>query len=392
MSSLTEKQIDFIKSDLSSRPVSRSFLFNEWIDHICSDVESLMQKGMGFEEAYHCISNEMLDDEAREAHTEVQTFLNHKYVRIKKILYLSVIVFAISWLINFQGAANWAGLVSFFILSLVYLRVSTDFCKERKIRRSRMILSLLAFLSFLGTVSGILLLFLNRNYGVSTRGHGVDLTVFAWFFFSVLCLIYYIREWRLSIEKDESRKIRLFVWISGINVGLAAISVATFPLYHLVKDYLFFFILFLLGFNLVMLLLLLLTRSMINTLIVSLITGSFMIIFIHSHFRSQLPGGKPKLHEYTLRVAPEGSAGQEKLFLHMYYGSFPDQPFTVPLKQQEGSVYQITMPSYAFRGYLYYRIERDSSNAMEYFRTRKQLDSIYLRIPRQQMYNLKLPD
>ncbi len=165
-----------------------------------------------------------------------------------------------------------------------------------------MILSLLAFLSFLGTVSGILLLFLNRNYGVSTRGHGVDLTFFAWFFFSVLCLIYYVREWHLSIEKGESRKIRLFVWISGINVGLAAISVATFPLYHLVKDYLFFFILFLLGFNLVMLLLLLRTRSMINTLIVSLITGSFMIIFIHSQFRSQLPGGKPKLHEYTLMV------------------------------------------------------------------------------------------
>ena len=49
MSCLTQEQIEFIRSDLEKRSVSRSFLFNEWIDHICCDVESLINKGIAGE-------------------------------------------------------------------------------------------------------------------------------------------------------------------------------------------------------------------------------------------------------------------------------------------------------------------------------------------------------
>jgi hypothetical protein len=51
MACLTKEQIEYIRRDLKSRRVSRSFLFEEWVDHVCCDVETLLNKGIPFEEA-----------------------------------------------------------------------------------------------------------------------------------------------------------------------------------------------------------------------------------------------------------------------------------------------------------------------------------------------------
>jgi len=134
--------------------------------------------------------------------------MNHRYVGIKKLLLFAFLVFAAGWAVNLQGAGHWTGLASFCILGFVYLRISLDFYRKRRIHQINTLLSAFSLISFLGTVSGILLIFLNRNYGVSTKGHGVDLTVFGWFFFSVQCLIYYAREYRSAIESKEIKKFR----------------------------------------------------------------------------------------------------------------------------------------------------------------------------------------
>ena len=168
---------------------------------------------------------------------------------------------------------------------------------------------------------------------MSTRGHGVDLTVLGWFFFSLLCLLYYSGEARSAIEPGEIKKLKWLAWLSGTNLFLAAVSIATFPLYHMVKNYIFFLILFILGFDLLVLGILVAARSMKNTLAVSLILGSFMIVFIHSHFRTKLPGGKPKLYELTLQVSPGPSTLGDSLYIYMYYEHFADRPLTLPLNK-----------------------------------------------------------
>jgi hypothetical protein len=389
MACLNKDQIEFIKYDLKRRSVSRSFLFNEWVDHICCDVESMMNKGVSFEDAYGHISLERPDSDISTAHKDVQQFLNHKYVGIKKLLLFAFGLFAASWIINLQGAGQWLGLLAFLILGIVYLRISFDFFSKRNIPKGNTGLSVLALLSFLGTVSGILLIFLFRNFGFNTRGHGVDLTVFGWFFFSLLCLIFYRGESKSAIEPGEIRKMRWLGWLSAFNLILAAISIATFPLYHMVKDYLFFLILFILGFDLLVLVLLFATRSMKNTLAVSLILGSFMIVFIHSHFRTKLPGGKPKLYELTLQVSPQPTLNSDRYYISMYYENHPDRPITLPLSKIGKNLYEITMPSYAYRGYLFYGISKDSTGAAEYFHTTTSIDSILLKIPNKKIYQLK---
>jgi len=389
MACLNKEQIEFIRDDLRKRSVSRSFLFNEWVDHVCCDVETMMNKGVPFEEAYGQISRKKLESDIISAHKDVQQFLNHRYVGIKKVLLFAFLLFAASWLINLQGIGSWMGLLSFIILSIVYLRISVDFFSKRHVRKVNTWLSVLALLAFVGTLSGIILIFLFRNFGISTRGHGVDLTVFGWFFFSLLCLVYYTGEFKSAIEPGEIKKMRWLVWLSGTNLFLAAVSIATFPLYHLVKNYLFFLILFILGFDLLVLAILFATRSMKNTLAVSLILGSFMIVFIHSHFRTKLPGGKPKLYELTLQVTTEPAESSDRYYISMYYENYPDKPFTLPLRRSSKNLHEITMPSYAYRGYLYYGITTDSTGAEEYFRSTRDIDSVLLRIPNKKIYQLQ---
>jgi len=389
MAILSKEQIDYIRSNLKKRSLSRSFLYNEWVDHVCCDVEILMNKGMNFNDAYDQVLRDKPELEVKDAHSSVQQFLNHKYVMIKKILFIAFIVYAISWIINFGGLPNWVGLVSFLILGSVYLKISGDFFSKRRIMRINILLSVFALLAAIGIITGILLLFLNWNLGINTRGHSVDLTVFGWFFISVLCLIYYFQEWRSSIDKTEVRKILLFTWVSGINVFLAAVSIATFPLYRFVNEYLFILIGIILCFDILVLTVMLITKSMKNTLAVAMVIGSFMIVFIHSPFRSKLPGGKPKMHEYTLQYTPRTTPHAEQtLYLFMVYKEFPGNPFAIPLRQQADKYYQVTIPSYAFEGYLYYGIEKDSSDAMQYFVNAEQLDSVYINIPKQKTYYL----
>ncbi len=389
MSCLSKEQIEFIRSDLKNRKVSRSFLFEEWVDHVCCDVESLMNKGVSFDDAFRQVAGNANENGVKSAHITVQQFLNHRYVGIKKLLLFAFLVFASSWVINVQGTGNWVGLVSFIILGIVYLRISIDLFRKRFIHKVNILLSVFSMISFLGTISGILLIFLNRDYGMSTRGHGVDLTVFAWFFYSLVCMIYYIREYRSAIEKKELKKTGYFISLAAFNVFLAAISIASFPLYHFVQGYLFYLIGFILGFNLLTIVVLLFTRSMKNTLILTLILGSFMIVFIHSPFRSKLPGGKPRLHQISLQISTEESIPIEKLYITMYYDRFPDKPITLPLRKSGSGSFGITMPSYAYKGYLYYAVKIDSINAVQYLSQPVDLDSIKINVPHEKTYQLK---
>ncbi len=388
MACLNNKQIEYIRNDLKNRNISRSFLFDEWIDHVCCDVETLMGKGTGFEEAYRRVAGETSTEQVKSAHRTVQQFLNHRYVGIKKLLFLAFLVFACSWIVNVEGLGAWIGLVSFLVLVLVYLRVSLDFLRKRFVHRINILLSLLSFLSFLGILSGILLIFLSRKFGISTRGHGVDLTVFGWFFFSLLCLVYYLREYRASIDRKDLKKSGWFTTLAAFNVFLAALSIASFPLYRYVQAYLFFLIGFILGYNVLAILALLFTRSMKNTLILSLVIGSFMIVFIHSPFRSKLPGGKPKMHQLTLQYTPQQDSRQDGLYITMYYDRFPDKPITLPLRKTGEQTYSITMPSYAYQGYLFYKILPDSVDAGQFFSRAKEVDSVQLKIPNKKIYQL----
>jgi hypothetical protein len=391
MSTLTSEQIEFIRKELKEKPTSRSFLFNEFVDHICCDIESLMEKGMSFEKAYQRVTGSCADEEITTAHHETARFLNAKFIWIKKILYLSATIFIISWIINLPVMANLTGLISFLVLGTVFLKVGIDFLREGRLAYINIPLSILGFLSFLGITVGITLIFLNRNYGTDTRGHGVDAMVFGWFFFSVLCLVYFIREYKTSIEQVSRRRNKLFTWLAGLNVVLSLLSIASFPLFPVVGDYLFYFIIFILATDLVIIIWLAVKRYFKYILIAALFTGSFMLVFIHSHFRYKLPGGQPKMHTISVNVEPAEPAEQDVLYLYFYYDQHPDHKFTIPMRRSPAGYFTNAWPSYPYKGYLIYMVAKDSIDAGRAFgEQRYPIDSILLTIPKNKEYDLRL--
>ena len=73
----------------------------------------------------------------------------------------------------------------------------------------------------------------------------------------------------------------------------------------------------------------------------------------------------------------------------MFYDRFPDKPITLPLRNTGSAQYCITMPSYAYKGYLYYAVKRDSTDAILYLSQPVDLDSIQINVPRKTSYELK---
>ncbi len=391
MACLSFEQIEFIKKDLRERSLSRSFLFNEYVDHICCDVENLMNKGKNFEDAYSIILKSIGEKEMINAHSETLHLLSHKYIVVKYILYLGVFLFGLSWLIDLKGAANWTGLVSFIMLSIVYLKLGIDFIRERRWNKLNSFLAILSLFAFLGTLSGTTLIFLNRNFGIDTRGHSVDLTVFGWFFFSLLCLLYYINEQRTSIETGSRKKNNILSWISGIILFLALVTIATFPLYKWVSGYIFYLILVVLGFDVMVLFFLIIRKHLKNILIVTLVLGSFMIIFIHSPFRQRLPGGKPKTYSISVKIKPEMPVEKEKVYFYICYDKFREHKFTIPMRKDSDGTYTNVWPSYTYKGYLIYTIRWDSLDANQVFiESYMKQDSIYLNIPKKLSYEITL--
>ncbi len=383
MIKLNPEQANLIRKDLERRSLNKSFLFYEYLDHICCDVENLMNTGMSFQDAWSSVQKEPAENQIKQAHSRTISLLNHRYVLAKKILILAVLLFAVSWLIWVPAAARWTGLVSFLLLSGVYFKISIDFYKERGRHRSGMLMSLLAMLSFLGTLSGIILIFLQRTLDVNTAGHGVDLTVFAWFLFSILCLIYYARQTANSIEVQARKRNSFLSWISAVNLFMASVSIATFPLFTLVGDYVYYLIILILIFDVSVLLIFLIGKYLKNTLAVSLILGSFMIVFIHSHFRQMLPGGNPKMHSINVKINAENSPADTKLYFYMYFDKYSEHKFVLPMRQYVMGSYGNSIPSYAYKGYLVYTIRTDSVNAGYAFRQEGiLLDSLELSIPK----------
>jgi hypothetical protein len=391
MSTLNKEQTELIRKELSRRSLSRSFLFSEYLDHVCCDVEDLMNTGMNFQDAWTAVRKAISDKEIRQADARTISLLNHRYVLAKKILMLAVILFAVSWLVWVPAAAAWTGLAAFLLLSLVFVRISIDLFRERRRHRIGWVLAAAALLSFIGTLTGSILIFLQRNFAVNTHGHGIDLTVFAWFFFSLLCLVYYARQSGHSIEVRIKKRNTFLVWVSALNLLLASVSLATFPLYQRANDFIFYLITVILAVDIIVMIIYLAGKYMKNTLAVSLVFASFMIVFIHSGFRQNLPGGKPQMYRYTVTIFTENPQSSEKLYLYMYYDKYNEYKFVLPMQRSVIGSYTNSIPSYAFKGYLIYTVRPDSTDARELFSQEGiTVDSLKLNIPKIKDYFISL--
>jgi hypothetical protein len=269
------------------------YLQSELCDHIASDMEQMMDQGLSEEDAWNLSMAKASGSEMEATAKQYGGILNSRFFRMKFILWITFGLFAISWLFP-NPLGLYAALLSFLALGTTLMLLSSDFFRSRKNNTANLGYAIGALLSALMVISGFLLLFLMIRFRVSTRGHGVDLTIFSYLVLALVIFLYFLRQRKLSISREGSKKLAWFILFSGTQLFFAVLSFLSLPLYAWAVHYIWILIWAILAFNLASLIILF-TRRIRSILYMILLLLSFMITFIHSPLRRLLPAGKPHI-------------------------------------------------------------------------------------------------
>ena len=154
---LSEKQIDYILNDISSRGVEMESLQLNLHDHICCIIEQNLEENGDFENFYQKTIKTFYKDELWEIEEETLLLLTYKnYYAMKKIMILSGIYSATAFILgSIFKIMHWQG-ASFFIFtamicsSLIFLPLYFLFkTKETEDKGKKIIIAV-------GTINGIL--------------------------------------------------------------------------------------------------------------------------------------------------------------------------------------------------------------------------------------------
>jgi len=125
MSSLTEKQINYITQTVNESAIQSEAMKEDLIDHFCCAVEADMQKGTSFEtaynKAYYYICPEGFDEIQRET---IYLLTSKNIKKMNKLLYLSGYLSAIGATTTlFLRLSSLPSGLAFFITSVILLFV-----------------------------------------------------------------------------------------------------------------------------------------------------------------------------------------------------------------------------------------------------------------------------
>lgn len=288
---LPETTINRIKNELEIRGIRNRYLQSELCDHIASDMEQMMDQGLGEEEAWDHAMTKTSPPEMKATAKQYGGILNTRFFRMKFLLWTTFGLFALSWFFP-NPLGLYSALLSFLALGASLILLSADFFRSRKNHAANMGYAIGALLSALLVISGFALLFLMVRFQVSTRGHGVDLTIFSYLVLALVIFLYFLRQRKLSISREGNLKLAWFILFSGIQLFFAVLSFLSLPFYAWAVHHIWILIWAILIVNLVSLIVLLIKRIR-NILFITLLLLSFMITFIHSPLRRLLPAGKP---------------------------------------------------------------------------------------------------
>ena len=86
MHELNAQEIDQISLDIEKQGLTYTPLQNELLDHVCCQIEILMETGMTFNEAYRKVRTEMGKKRVRQIQHETLSLISKKYRRMKRTM------------------------------------------------------------------------------------------------------------------------------------------------------------------------------------------------------------------------------------------------------------------------------------------------------------------
>jgi len=331
MQELSSEQIWILKNHIQKGGLKNNLLKDELLDHLCCCIESEMEKGLTFNDAYRKTSEIYPKKELSKTHRNLSFLINYKSFLTTGLLYLSFITYIISWLVHIN-IADWIGFVSFLLVSLVFLRYSVVFNISRNLKFHKL-LSFLSGTVFVLFLAGSVFRFLWLNYGLSNP-HVMPMLIFSWFILGIISQLYYHELYKTYSKKNSRKKIRIFQFMVSVHLFLAAISMSTFFFPFLMQ-----FIPILSGvivsIDVVFFISVIMIKQKGSGVIKSLLVSSFLIVFIYFPHKALV---NPQSYSVQFQTITKEEIDTDNLYLHINYFKYGKE--TLKLERKNDSVFR----------------------------------------------------
>ena len=331
MRELNSEQIRIIKHDIENSGLTNNLLKDELLDHLCCCIESEMEKGLTFNQAYTKTSELHSKKELSKTQRNLSFLINYKSFLTTGLIYLSIITYIISWLIHIN-AADWIGFISFLLVSFVFLRYSVVFNISSNLK-SHKLLSFLSGTVFVFFLTGSVFRFLWLNYEISNP-HIMPMLIFSWLLLGIMSQLYYHGLYQTYTKKNSRKKIRIIQFMVSVHLLLAAISMSTFFSPFLMQfiselsgvilsvDVVFFF-------SAIMM------KQKGSGVIKSLFVSSFLIVFIYFPHKVLI---NPQSYSAQFQTITKEKIDTDKLYLHINYFKYGKE--TLMMERRNDSVFR----------------------------------------------------
>lgn len=222
MPELSLENIEQITRDIRELEITFSHLADDLIDHVCCDVESEMNNGLGFREAYRKIRLKIGHRRLKEIQEETLYAIDTKYRYMKKTMKISgvagTVLFGFAVLFKLQ---HWAGAgimmtLGAFILAFIFMPSSLGVLWKESRSTRKLFLFISAFLAGMFFIIGIL--FKVQHW--SGAGTILMLAMLT----GVLCLIPALIVNRIKLPEKKNKRLVYILGAIGLIFFMAGIS------------------------------------------------------------------------------------------------------------------------------------------------------------------------
>ena len=357
MATLTNKNIDFIIEDVKRRKLVSGFLFDEFIDHFCCQVEIQMTGGTNFKTAYENSISQIKKKEINHSYQSFSFWLNYKSILTQGLLYLSLILYVLSWVIH-TGPVDWLNGVSLMLLGLVILRFAIVFRSDQSLK-NRSFYTMFTGSVFIFIMTGGFTRFISTNFLIPNI-HYSAMIVFGLTILSILSVRYYKQMVKRNLNEKPNAVFRMIFIFSIIHLFLILIGMLSFLLKPLLL-----YIPYLAGIIVILDIVFFFTSIFLRKkgtyFFQVLVIGSFITLLTYFPFRSF---AEQKQYNVIFRMDSEISDTKNAYYLYLNYFKYGKEKLT--LYKIDDSTYQSKPVTFYAGGIdMTYKLLGDSLDLME---------------------------
>jgi hypothetical protein len=245
-------------------------------------------------------------------------------------LYLSIVAYLASWIVHIN-AADWLGLLSFLLISIVFLRYSMIFYQDANLKNNNL-LSGLSGIVFVFFLTGSIFRFLWLSYGLSNP-HTMPMLIFSWLLLTIIAIIYYKHVYQKYKHPRHKRFIMLFRLMAYVHLLLALFSMSTL-FFKSLQQIIPLLSGVIVGIDLIFFLTVVFIKQKGKGVIKSLLISSFVMVFVYFPLKSTT---QPEVHSLQFKAVSQQNLNTDKLYLHANYFKYGKE--TLVMSRKNDSVY-----------------------------------------------------